>query len=190
MTKPMTVHVRTANSAKENKAIQQHLTLKKVCNDPNKCFGFAVTDGGASVYIPARLIKLYGMKPEDGFSHAGFTANVRLSDRYTADSESSQFVCEPPLKWDGQAEQIAVIAADKGFASVDELAELEQDYDHLANTADDMLADICGALEDVEGLLKAIQPMEALDALSKLQNKVTAHRAKIDELAPEAGEHL
>lgn len=183
-----TVRARTANKKTQSQQITQHMTLMKVVNTEERCFGFATTDGGANVYIPARVVKLYNMTSEDAYSRAGFKAPLRMSDAMPQGDNPAKFICETPVTWDGAIEEIEVGAPVPNGSQIDPdtYAELENDFDRLASTADDQLADIQQRVTTIQNQLNNLETLEALRGLEELVEAVTAHRSRIDDIAPEA----
>lgn len=179
-----TVRARRVNN--NTKPIGEHCTLTKVVNDSfeQKFFGFAMTDGGEEVYIPANLIRNQQMTEHD--VGAGFTCPIKQNTGY---EQRHGRVCTPPLKWDGEAEEVEVeVVEEEDRITQEDIDAVESDLHNLADAAENMVISTAQTLTEAIGYLQSFEVKTGLDKLKELLPEVEGFRSTIDEYAPDTGE--
>lgn len=172
-----TIKVRRANTASPEE-LMPHFTLTRVENQPDKCFGFAISDDGETeIYIPAKIIKDEQMTSAD--VNAGFRCRTRPAGRDATGHPAAVH----PLKWDGAAEEVEV---EVEVADVD-IDQINQDMDDLVKASSTLLDDVLGPVEQLaSGMDQMIQAQGRLFAeMKKLRDNIHKFKAALDEIAPE-----
>jgi len=178
-----TIKVRTANKNALN-GVGKHLTLTRIENTNDRIFGFAITDEGDEVYIPAAMIRANQMTSADSDAAAGFTCPIRNNPRANDTAGGPLWVATNPLTWDGEAEEITVDVPDPVDDAVS--ADVENELVKLADAADDMVADASDKLGKLSLRLKQnlTSAAEIVNEMSSLAQTLGSFRAYIDEVAP------
>ena len=157
--------VRTANNT--TAVIGTHLTLTRCENDVEnkRVFGFAVTDEGQEVYVPASVVRKYEMTPADADAQAGFTAPLRPNPRVIDDATVARSIVTNPVKWDGEP-------------------VLETDLIRLAEATDEMVLQAVEEIRNAMGKIGNFEINDAVHLLGETADKLEAYRAYIDEVVP------
>lgn len=82
-----------------------HLTITRIFHTDEKQFGFAVTDAGEDVYIPALVVRRYDLQPSD----VGVGLRGALKLREGNHEKRNQPVLQLPVKFDSRPEHLQVV---------------------------------------------------------------------------------
>ena len=178
-----TIKARRVNHAQQSAA--KHYTVTRVENasDGSRCFGFAVSDDGLEeIYLSSMVIKKEQMTMAD--VGAGFSCLVRKHNGYSTDGNHAHALL--PLRWDGEAEEIEIVADDPMAVVGDDPISTEE-FDRLANRSGELMDDICGPMEQMcQDYDKMLQAMGRMYANAKqMRDTINKYRAFLDDIAPE-----